>query len=297
MLKKLEMKKISFGILLTILFLSSGSLYSQRVKWEERFDDKDILSRGWKIINNDGGESDIELYSAFVFFNLGAQGAEAGNYFFKLGFESVNRFNMIDDWMITPKLFDIHRGDTVSFWCGAIDRLYKDSLKIWISTTDDSLHSFTMIDYFKVDGPVGAWHKKSYDLSAYAGKTIYFAVNYYIKDAGAFGMASDNVWIDHFTLTGKGLGGVEPVTYRLYQNFPNPFNPLTEITFSVAADSRVTIKIYNELGQEVKQLVNADYTKGTYSIPFDGTNFASGIYFYKIEAGTFTDKKKMILIK
>jgi hypothetical protein len=283
-------------IILFLLFISC-SLYSQRIKWEESFDDTEVLARGWKLVNNDKGSSDIELYSPFEFFMLGDQGAQSGNYFFKLGFESVNRFNMIDDWIITPRLYDIHEGDSISFWCGAIDMQFKDSLKIWVSTTGDTIPNFTMIDYFKVSGPVGSWHKRSYDLSAYAGKSIYFAVNYYIKDAGAFGTASDNVWIDHFTLTGKGFGGVEPVSYKLFQNFPNPFNPTTDISFSIAGDSRVTINIYNTVGQQVKQLVNADYKKGTYTVNFDGTDLASGVYFYKINAGDFTEKKKMVLVK
>ncbi len=284
-------------ILILVFILLSSSVYSQRVKWEEIFIDKNVESRGWKLINNDKGSADIELYAPFEFFDLGSQGAQSGNYFFKLGFENINRFNMIDDWIITPKLFDIHAGDTISFWCGAIDKDYKDSLKVWISTTGDSIPSFTQIDYFKVNGPVGAWHKKSYDLSAYAGKNIYFAVNYYIKDAGAFGHNSDAVWIDHFKLSGKGFGGVEPLSYSLFQNFPNPFNPNTEITFSIAADSKVTINVYNTLGQEVTQLVNADYTKGTYTVNFDASGFASGVYFYRIKAGEFTDEKKMVLIK
>jgi hypothetical protein len=285
-------------IILFFLFtFITGSVYSQRVKWEETFNDSEILSRGWKLVNNDKGGSDIELYSPFEFFGLGNQSAQAGTYFFKLGYESVNRFNVIDDWILTPKLFDIHEGDSISFWCGAIDLQFKDSLKVWISTTDDSLSSFTMIDYFKVNGPVGSWHKKSYDLSQYAGKSIYLAVNYYIKDAGAFGRNSDVVWIDHFTLTGKGFGSVEPATYSLYQNFPNPFNPTTDISFSIAADSRVTINIYNTVGQLVRQIANADYKKGTYTISFDGSDLASGVYFYKINAGEFTDEKKMVLIK
>jgi len=289
------MLKYRLPFLFLILFTSV--VYSQRIKWEETFIDKDISSRGWKLVNNDNGAADIELYSAFELFGLGNQAAHAGNYFFKLGFENLNRFNMIDDWIITPKLFDIHEGDSISFWCGAVDGQFKDSLKVWISTTDDSVPSFTMIDYFKVPGPVGSWHKKSYDLSQYAGKSIYLAVNYYIKDAGAFGQSSDVVWIDHFTLTGKGFGSVEPAEYRLYQNFPNPFNPTTGISFSIAADSRVTINIYNTVGQLVRQLVNADYEKGTYTINLDGSDLASGVYFYRINAGDFSDEKKMVLVK
>lgn len=297
------MLKYKFAILLIIIITSS--LYSQRIKWEETFIDKDISSRGWKLVNNDKGAADIELYSGFEFFDLGSQSSHAGNYFFKMGFENINDDFMIDDWIITPHLFDIHAGDTLSFWCGAIDRNFKDSLKIWVSATDDSLSSFTMIDYFKVQGPVGSWHKRSYDLSQYEGKSIFVGLNYYMKDAGAFGNSSDALWIDHFTLTGKGFGGIEPVSYNLFQNFPNPFNPTTDISFSIANDSRVVINIYNTLGQQVMQLVNADYKKGTYTINFDGSNFASGVYFYKIKAGdpstgsgqVFTDEKKMVLVK
>lgn len=288
---------LKYRLLLLLLILFTTVIYSQRIKWEETFIDKDISGRGWKLVNNDKGSADIELYSAFELFGLGSQAAHAGNYFFKMGFENLNRFNMIDDWIITPKLFDIHEGDSISFWCGAVDRQFKDSLKVWISVTDDSLPRFVMIDYFKVPGPVGSWHKKSYDLSQYAGKNIFLAVNYYIKDAGAFGQSSDVVWIDHFTLTGKGFGSVEPAEYRLYQNFPNPFNPATGISFSIASDSRVTINLYNTVGQLVRQLVNADYSSGTYTINFDGSNLASGVYFYRITAGDFTDEKKMVLVK
>ena len=283
-------------VILYIFFLTAVA-YSQRIKWEETFPDKNIETRGWKLVNNDKGGADIELYSPVEFFGLGVQSPHAGSYFFKLSFINMNRFNMIDDWIISPRIYDIHEGDSISFWCGAIDREFKDSLKVWISTSNDSLSSFTMIDYFKVSGPVGSWHKKGYDLSAYAGKNIYFAVNYYIKDAGAFGRNSDVVWIDHFTHTGKGFGGIVPTKYELFQNFPNPFNPQTEISFGLPEDSRVTLKIYNLLGEQVTQLVNADYKKGIYSVVFDGANYASGVYFYRLTAGSFTDEKKMVLVK
>lgn len=281
-----------------LILLTATAVYSQRIKWEESFPDKSIEARGWKLVNNDKGGADVELYQPFEFFGLGSQGPQSGEYFFKMGFENLNRYNEIDEWIITPQLFNINEGDSISFWCGAIDRQFKDSLKIWISTTNDSISSFTMIDYFKVNGPVGSWGKKSYDLTPYAGKNIYFAVNYYIKVAGPLGNSSDAVWIDHFTLTGrKGYGGVEPVSYQLFQNFPNPFNPQTDISFSVADDSKVTLTLYNTLGQQVAQLVNGDYKKGIYSIKFDGSNYASGVYFYRITAGSFTDEKKMVLVK
>lgn len=279
------------------MFISLNNLYSQRIKWLENFDDGEPESRGWKFINNDDGSTDIELNAPLEFYQVGLQYPKSGGYFIKVGFESSNRFNQIDDWIVSPKLYNIQKHDTMSFWCGAIDRTFKDSLKVMISTTDVNPESFTEIDYFKVDGPVGSWHKKSYDLSAYSGKDIYFAVNYYILDAGGFGGSSDNVWIDQFVLSGTGYSGVIPGNYNLYQNFPNPFNPSTEITFELPQKSFVNLKVYNSLGKEISQLVNTEYFPGIYSVAFDGSNLPSGIYFYVLEAGSFSDKKKMALIK
>ena len=106
------------------------------------------------------------------------------------------------------------------------------------------------------------------------------------------------------TTNGGTYVGVEPISneipkdFNLGQNYPNPFNPMTEIKYELPKNSFVTIKIYNTLGEEITRLVNYEYkSAGRYSISFDGTNYASGIYFYSIEAGTFKQTKKMILIK
>ncbi|RPI16207.1 MAG: T9SS C-terminal target domain-containing protein [Ignavibacteriae bacterium] len=88
-----------------------------------------------------------------------------------------------------------------------------------------------------------------------------------------------------------------PNEFQLYQNYPNPFNPSTEIKFSIPNDVHVNIRIYNLTGEEVLTLLDEDKTTGYYSIIFEGSNFASGVYFYKLEAGSFSDVKKMVLIK
>jgi M6 family metalloprotease-like protein len=88
-----------------------------------------------------------------------------------------------------------------------------------------------------------------------------------------------------------------PFEYGVF-NYPNPFNPVTAIKYFVPYDSYVSIRIFNALGQEVVALVNNEFRKaGSYSVTFDGTNYASGIYFYQLSAGTFTVTKKMLLIK
>lgn len=284
-----------------LLLLLNQNSYSQRLKWEDNFEPDDLISSGWKIVNNDSSAGTIRFFTPFEFFDLSQQNSYKGKYFLKLDFDNSNSKNIADDWIISPLLYNIQDKDTLSFWCGAIDKVFKDSLKIYISETDNELSSFILTDHFKVDGPAGSWHKKSFDLSAYKGKNIYFAVNYYLVNAGPLGSSSDNVWIDYFTLTGKGYGGPDVKSYELNQNFPNPFNPSTEISFSVPQNSDVTIKIYDLTGKEVSTLVKGFYEKGKYSVPFNGSNFASGVYFYKMTAtgaaGEYSDTKKLELIK
>jgi hypothetical protein len=88
-----------------------------------------------------------------------------------------------------------------------------------------------------------------------------------------------------------------PVEYSLEQNYPNPFNPSTIIKYALPRSSNVSLKIYDMLGNEVKTVVNEFKTAGTYSVNFDASSLSSGVYFYKIVAGDFTDAKKMTLVK
>lgn len=88
-----------------------------------------------------------------------------------------------------------------------------------------------------------------------------------------------------------------PVVYKLDQNFPNPFNPATNIRFYIPTESDVTLKVYNALGQEVKTLVSGPATPGEYMVQFDGAEFSSGFYYYQLKAGSFIETKKMVLTK
>jgi hypothetical protein len=85
--------------------------------------------------------------------------------------------------------------------------------------------------------------------------------------------------------------------YKLYQNYPNPFNPSTHISFSLPQREHVVIDIYNTIGQYIKTVKNQVLNAGYHELVFDGQNLSSGIYFYRIEAGTWQEIKKMILIK
>jgi Subtilase family/Secretion system C-terminal sorting domain len=88
-----------------------------------------------------------------------------------------------------------------------------------------------------------------------------------------------------------------PNSFSLLQNFPNPFNPATVIGYQLAANSFVTLKVYDELGREVARLANEEQTAGTHSARWDAANFSSGVYFYVLNAGGFRGVKKMVLMK
>jgi len=85
--------------------------------------------------------------------------------------------------------------------------------------------------------------------------------------------------------------------YRLSQNYPNPFNPSTQITFTLAKSERVKLSVYNLLGKEVAVLVNGMRASGPQTVTFNAKNLASGVYFYKLEAGSTVLSKKMLLLK
>jgi len=88
-----------------------------------------------------------------------------------------------------------------------------------------------------------------------------------------------------------------PAEFALEQNYPNPFNPSTKIRFSIPETANVNLSIYNMLGEKVSELINSQLNAGNYNIPFNAEKLSSGIYIYKLDAGNFSQSKKMQLIK
>lgn len=84
---------------------------------------------------------------------------------------------------------------------------------------------------------------------------------------------------------------------ELFQNYPNPFNPSTTISFSIPEEDFVSLKVFNSLGEEVAKLINETKPAGNYSVSFNASDLTSGVYFYKINAGSFVEIKKMVLMK
>jgi hypothetical protein len=143
---------------------------------------------------------------------------------------------------------------------------------------------------------------------AYWDGTKWVGLNSIVSSTGEFITAEINK-LGHFIVTRKSevimveTPKVEiPQKFELYQNYPNPFNPSTSISFDLAEDVFVTLKIYNILGQEIRTLVNDFKPAGKYTVVWDGKDnngnaVGSGIYLYKINAGKFTKTMKMVLAK
>ncbi|MEK9137368.1 MAG: T9SS type A sorting domain-containing protein, partial [Bacteroidota bacterium] len=112
----------------------------------------------------------------------------------------------------------------------------------------------------------------------------------------------------------EATGTQSPAAFALHQNFPNPFNPSTEIRFDVPLQSHVTLSVFNLLGQEVARLVDEDRSSGAYNQRWDASAFASGVYFYRLsavpvarrdlvprerdgQAGDFTASRKLLILR
>lgn len=108
----------------------------------------------------------------------------------------------------------------------------------------------------------------------------------------------DRVSVALSGMVGEGL----PTSFSLEQNYPNPFNPVTEIAFGIPVNSHVRLDIFNVLGQKVTTLVDGELPAGAHEVTWDGRNsdggsVSSGVYFYRITADSFTDTRKMMLLK
>jgi hypothetical protein len=88
-----------------------------------------------------------------------------------------------------------------------------------------------------------------------------------------------------------------PSSFILSQNYPNPFNPKTIINYQLPINNFVKIAVYDIAGKEIAVLVNEFLQPGTYEVTFDGSGLTSGVYFYKLQAGDFTETKRMVLLK
>jgi hypothetical protein len=164
---------------------------------------------------------------------------------------------------------------------------------LWSSTNFTDPHALSTVSQTGLFTPTSSqWKTRKYLLPTGTNKVRFNAISGFGND-----MFLDSI-CQNSSVTGiNNNPKIIPTVYKLNQNYPNPFNPITKIEYEIPKQGFVTLKVFDILGREITRLVNEVHSPGVYSIDFDGTNFSSGIYFYRIEVNGFTDIKKMILIK
>jgi glycosidase len=142
----------------------------------------------------------------------------------------------------------------------------------------------------------------TYYLTDLTGNTVY-EVTPSIRNAFPVSLNEYEAKIFYYGLDSVAVGVDEPAgqnlpfEYTLFQNYPNPFNPLTKIKFQIKETGIVTLKVFDILGAEVTTLLNEAKNAGTYEINFNAANLSSGVYFYTLTAGEFSQTKKLLLMK
>ncbi len=149
--------------------------------------------------------------------------------------------------------------------------------------------------------PFTGYYSPSNSLSVFNGLDPYGDWTLTITDGYAGNDGVLNSWsliinLDGTTYIEEG-NDLNLNSYSLYQNYPNPFNPTTSIQYQVSGISQVSLKIYDLLGREVATLVNEQKPAGTYEVTFDASGLSSGVYYYKIAAGDYSETKKMVLLR
>jgi photosystem II stability/assembly factor-like uncharacterized protein len=185
----------------------------------------------------------------------------------------------------------------------------------WASKLDDSSSAFHSVFFVNPNtGFVVGYLNSNYAKTTNAGETWSVYNSYlfnglysvYFIDANT-GVAVGYYRIIRTTNGGEPIG-IKPIsseipkTFSLFQNFPNPFNPVTRIKYDIppskgARGMMTKLIIFDVLGKEVQTLVNQHLSPGTYEVNFDGSNFSSGVYYYRLDAGDYTETRKMVLIK
>ncbi|GEM_PF-3652573 len=156
----------------------------------------------------------------------------------------------------------------------------------WVVIGTTTNTSFTDT-WFSVTDPRWATHTAEYRIRAKSTTGLYSAYSSIVTVQGI------SYWGQKKQLAIQQL----PTEFSFEQNYPNPFNPTTEISFAVPEPSFVSLSVFNSVGQEIATLVNEHKGIGNYTVTWNASNLPSGVYFYKITAGKFSDTKKMMLTK
>jgi hypothetical protein len=218
----------------------------------------------------------------------------------------ANGPNRNDIWLVTPKIYNVQTTDSLIFWISK-KADYIDSLDIRASKTrNDTITAFSILigrlTYPATNGD-SAWVRKGFRMNASGivnGDSLYVGFREHVFDNLTDGaiIQIDLVRGVGSSVVGSGnISGLVTNKFSLAQNYPNPFNPGTTIYYNLPKSSHVKLTVFDVLGNEVATLVDEYKLGGTHKIDFNAGWLASGVYFYKLTAGNYTEVRKMTLIK
>ena len=307
--------------LAVVLFLFSAS--HAQIRLQENFETSDSvnLPAGWSKWNQAGFPIDPESHwlvqdtgrtiPGIVTSRLtvARSGSKAARVSWIAGVDTnTNALGVADAWLITRRISNIAMNDSVKFWAiggngGTTGQYYPDTLEIWLGDGDSLPSSqvlqLAILTWRNGTSTYGVFRKYSFDVSPAAGLNLYVGFRYH-TDVSIDGYA---VFLDDVQVAGP-LTDVRPSPLdnlpedlTLAQNYPNPFNPSTTIVWTVPKDAKVSLKIFNLLGQEVGTLVDATMEPGVYRTTWDASNFPAGAYFYRLQVGGESITRKLVLAK
>ncbi|MBN2829934.1 MAG: choice-of-anchor J domain-containing protein [Candidatus Cloacimonetes bacterium] len=210
--------------------------------------------------------------------------------------------NMNDDWLISPQIQLTNENSFVSFMARSYSTQYgMEELEIAVSTGSSDPDDFILIsgnDPLQI--PL-AWTRFRFEMNHFHDQVIRVALHSVSNQTIALFVDDVMVMNDGGFISTESNPDVQLPT-SLIGNFPNPFNPETTISFNLKETTHATLDIFNIRGQHVANIADANFTAGTHNIVWRGTDYhgnsvSSGIYFYKLQAGTYTKTRKMILMK
>ncbi|HZW38489.1 MAG TPA: T9SS type A sorting domain-containing protein [Ignavibacteriaceae bacterium] len=253
-------------------------------------------------------KSEYKILSAYknlwIFYTQGSQ----GNIDVK-SMRSTNRGTIFHiEAAPASESVDEYWFDAVPFGnAGQVDFVcYKDSLQTGpaeLETDYLSYRFFNVVDTWsaatKISQAIPFWSPRSYaPVAVELGMNIGYDVG--VVYVGIDSLGATKVFWDRYNAKNPTVYVEDnniPNVYSLSQNYPNPFNPSTTIKYSIPKAEKVKVTVFNILGKQVTDLVNEYKEAGNYQVNFNADNLSSGTYFYKIQAGSFTETKKMLLLK
>lgn len=242
--------------------------------------------------------------SAFKFFYTTTTPTGDTNVFWGAA-SWFNPVGAADNWLEMGPITIPASGATLKWHHNIQDPAYRDGYKMKVSTTGMSNYTdFTSAPIFTVGDnaaataadtaktPYRVFYPRTYNLSSFAGQTIYIAIHHDANDMFI-------IWYDDIVITENAVGVAEFENgVRFGQNMPNPFNGVTTVSYELQKEANVTVNVFDVTGKKVAEIKEGDQTAGKHVAKINAENLASGVYYYSFKVGeNTTSTKKMVVVK